>query len=233
MPDEGRLTEQRPQVAYRMEFRSLVRSLEPQSVLDVGCGDGTTLQEVARTGIRAFGIEPDAGSLATLKGSGLEVLRGVAESLPFADRSVDLVISEYSAHHFADFERYLLEATRVARRGVITLDAWYDETILSQRSARSLDNWLKAVDRAEGQVHNEVIGAGRFIDASARRAKLSFTKRLVLAPLDLAQTLSTIAERSACKSMTDDLRKRRDELITELHENLPSEDGAVIVSALL
>ena len=45
------------------------------------------------------------------------VVQNAAESLPFADGSLDLITSRKAAHHFRDFEAALDEAQRVLRTG--------------------------------------------------------------------------------------------------------------------
>jgi ubiquinone/menaquinone biosynthesis C-methylase UbiE len=71
--------------------------LDPTSrALDVGCRDGRHLAEVeARFGCRVTGLEPAAGNLARMHrrfgARRFMVARGVAEALPFADCSFDLV----------------------------------------------------------------------------------------------------------------------------------------------
>ncbi|WP_016683933.1 class I SAM-dependent methyltransferase, partial [Yersinia pestis] len=54
----------------------------------------------------------------------IEIQQGLAESLPFADQSFDIVISRYSAHHWHDVGKALREVKRVLRPGgkVIFMD---------------------------------------------------------------------------------------------------------------
>ena len=47
----------------------------------------------------------------------LGLSQNAAESLPFADGSIDLVTSRVSAHHFRDFEKALDETLRVMKKG--------------------------------------------------------------------------------------------------------------------
>jgi ubiquinone/menaquinone biosynthesis C-methylase UbiE len=55
---------------------------------------------------------------------GVQLVRGDSLSLPFADRSVDVVTASLFLHHFedADVARLLVEFARVARRAVIVND---------------------------------------------------------------------------------------------------------------
>ncbi len=170
----------RPNVFYRDEFRRLVRAEQPTRVLDVGCGDGECMRELRRHGIDAVGLEADARKVAVACAAGLPVLHGDAEGLPFADGAFDLVVSEYSAHHFADLARHLADALRVARRGVFLLDPWYDTSVPAQRVALRWDRWCKAIDRAGGMVHNDVLAAEAFRSALPAGAALAFECRHLL-----------------------------------------------------
>src|SRR5262249_23657789 len=70
----------------------------------------------------ALDRDPTAARLA--RRSGLDVVRGDALRLPFADASFDLVTAVKFAHHFsgAGLVSLLAELARVARRRVLVLD---------------------------------------------------------------------------------------------------------------
>jgi ubiquinone/menaquinone biosynthesis C-methylase UbiE len=90
-------------------------------VLDVGCGQGIDLIQLARAGARVTGIDltPRHVELARehLEALGLDgvVLEGDAERLPFPDDSFDLVTSNGVLHHTPDMEAALREIRRVLR----------------------------------------------------------------------------------------------------------------------
>ena len=143
----------RPQPGYRdIFFRSLMAQ-RPQSVLDVGAGRGALLARVAEAGVTAAGVEYDAGLAQQALASGLAMQAGSADALPYEDGSFDWVVSEFSLHHFPNAERSLAEMLRVAGKGVMILDQWYDDTVPSQRTARAFDEFFKGLDRAGGMVH--------------------------------------------------------------------------------
>lgn len=145
----------RPHDGYKREFLDRILGLRPQSVLDVGCGEGALLRSLAEAGCpRRLGLEPDEAVVALAVSAGLDVRAGRAERLPFADRSFDLVILDYVAHHVENLPQTLLEAARVADRAVLILDCWYDETLPTQQVAQAYDAWSKRIDRRSGMVHN-------------------------------------------------------------------------------
>lgn len=100
------------------------------TLLDVGAGLGDiparARERAARHGVqlRAVGLDGVA-SLAAAAGRRLDAaVCADALSLPFADRSVDVVTCSQLLHHFAegDEQRLLRELDRVARRRVIVSD---------------------------------------------------------------------------------------------------------------
>lgn len=87
-------------------------------VLDVACGTGEWLCAVQRCGARVSGIDIAAKAVAAA-GQALpagEFTIGVAESLPWADRSFDLVSCLGALEHFPDKDAALREMHRVLRR---------------------------------------------------------------------------------------------------------------------
>jgi ubiquinone/menaquinone biosynthesis C-methylase UbiE len=57
-------------------------------VVDVGCGRGTQLEQIARRGCRAVGVELNSEALAACAKRRLTVVQGLAEALPFRTGSL-------------------------------------------------------------------------------------------------------------------------------------------------
>lgn len=93
----------------------------PASVLDVGCGTGRLLRAAAVRwpAARLLGVDPAEGMVEVARRltPGAEIQRGLAESLPLPDASVDLVVSTLSFHHWGDQAEALREIARVLRLG--------------------------------------------------------------------------------------------------------------------
>jgi ubiquinone/menaquinone biosynthesis C-methylase UbiE len=98
-----------------------------QRVLEIGCGTGTLLLAVKRAQPEAVvvGLDPDLAALARAdrkarrRGLTVQLDRGHADELPYADGSVDVVLSSFMLHHVPAGERdaAVREVRRVLRPG--------------------------------------------------------------------------------------------------------------------
>jgi SAM-dependent methyltransferase len=107
---------------YR-EFMDWIRCTEPyffeildrydwhgQKVVEIGCGQGTTLNYLPPRGVEMIGLDMSFRSIQTARAGSLELeqldkvhlLQADAERLPFADGIFDVVISGGVLHHTAD-----------------------------------------------------------------------------------------------------------------------------------
>jgi SAM-dependent methyltransferase len=93
-----------------------------QRVLDVACGTGILAREIAlRIGSaeRVVGLDPSPGMVAVARqlAPAIEWREGVAESLPFRDKSFDAVVSQFGLMFFTDRRQALREMLRVLTPG--------------------------------------------------------------------------------------------------------------------
>lgn len=102
---------------------ALVDRLAPRSVLDVGCGAGQLLVELAGRGIATSGVDVAEGmveaSRTSLRAAGLpgDVRQADATALPYASGSFDLVTALGMIEYLRRPEAFLREATRVLAPG--------------------------------------------------------------------------------------------------------------------
>ena len=105
------------------ELHVLPDDLAGRDAIELGCGTAYISAWLARRGARVVGIDNSESQLATARRlqreHGLEfpLLHGSAESVPYADASFDLAISEYGACLWADPYRWVPEAARLLRTG--------------------------------------------------------------------------------------------------------------------
>lgn len=125
------------------------------SVLDVGCGKGFMLHDLAEgiPGLTVNGIDISDYAIAhAIESMRPHVQLGDARSLPFADGSFDVVISINTIHNLDREEcgRALQQIQRVARRGAfITVDAYRNDEErdamlawnLTARTILHVDEW--------------------------------------------------------------------------------------------
>ncbi len=89
------------------------------TVVDLGSGPGDLLADLAARLPRAsvIGVEPAAQMRQSASTRGVRSIDGRAEAIPLPDRSVDLVVSTLSAHHWVNPVAAFREVARVLRPG--------------------------------------------------------------------------------------------------------------------
>ena len=98
-----------------------------QRVLEIGCGTGSLLLAAkhAQPAAVVVGLDPDLAALARAhrkarrRGVAVQLDRGYADELPYADDSVDVVLSSFMLHHVPADQREpaMREVLRVLRPG--------------------------------------------------------------------------------------------------------------------
>jgi ubiquinone/menaquinone biosynthesis C-methylase UbiE len=116
-------------IADKVVEIALASSPEPRRVLDVGSGTGYLLRELAGRvpkAVELTGIDPAPHMVEVAERAAsdrrLSFRAGVAEALPFAEGSFDLVVTTTSFDHWADQRAGLCEIARVlAPKGCLVL----------------------------------------------------------------------------------------------------------------
>jgi SAM-dependent methyltransferase len=125
------------------EWRATLALLPPNGgcALDIGAGQGVSTYALGRAGYRVTALEPDpselvgCGAIARLGDicDGIvNVVRGVAEDMPFGPDSFDLVYCRQALHHARDVRKFCEEAARVLKPGG-TFIAVREHVISSER----------------------------------------------------------------------------------------------------
>ena len=130
--EHAELLEQRSrvpeQVALREAYLDLLGVSAGQRVLEVGCGTGPTLRDVARRvgpGGRAVGIDPSAVFIEVAReraaqeglAGHLEVRVADGARLPFADGAFDAALAATTLSHMSEAERAIAEMARMVHPG--------------------------------------------------------------------------------------------------------------------
>lgn len=100
-------------------FQRLTNLPAGSRIIDIGCGSGVFTQLLREAGYRVVGLDisPKLVERGKDKYSGLELIVGDAEALPFADGTFDGVLLSGIVHHFPDPRQLASETYRVLRSG--------------------------------------------------------------------------------------------------------------------
>lgn len=108
---------------HRNALRAVPAKMQPESILDIGCGTGRLLRKVAKRWPKArlTGVDPAEGMVKEARRltEEAEFQVSLAESLVLPDGYADLAFSTASFHHWQDQQRGVEQITRVLRQGGI------------------------------------------------------------------------------------------------------------------
>jgi SAM-dependent methyltransferase len=105
--------------AFEEDYRWIRDRIEASSfsLIDIGCGKGFWINELASSpnlkAIKLFALDVMEASMF---GEDVEYSCGEIETLPFKDKSFDIVTCLFVLEHIKDFNRALGELKRIARR---------------------------------------------------------------------------------------------------------------------
>jgi len=111
--------------AFQRELEELLLNADPQSLLDVGCGEGVLAKRFATLleGRRVVGVDLEEPSLQRgweqNAAPNLTFAIARAEALPFAEDEFDLVSAIEVLEHLPDPQRALAEMARCAKRHLL------------------------------------------------------------------------------------------------------------------
>ena len=152
-------------------LRAYAAEMVQPRVLDLGCGAGHASFAVAPCALAVTAYDLSVQMLdvvrhgATERGlANIATAHGMAERLPFADASFELVVTRFSAHHWMDVGAALAEVRRVLTPGgrAVLIDIVAPETPLHDTTLQAVEllrdashvrdyrvtEWLAMLERA-------------------------------------------------------------------------------------
>jgi len=158
-------------------FKTLLgemRSLKPKSILDVGAGEGFTLQKLKdnKIGEKLEGIEymDEAIKLGKHYHPDITIKKGDIYKLPYKDNSFDVVICSEVMEHLEDPEAALKELKRVTKKHLL-LSVPNEPFFTIQRILRG-KNVLKLGDHPEHIQHWSTKSFEKFVSGQLRIVKV-------------------------------------------------------------
>jgi ubiquinone/menaquinone biosynthesis C-methylase UbiE len=138
-------------------------ALDGKTVLDLGCGWGGIVIDVAKSSRIAVGVEPDVSRTATadqlLKKLNLfngGIICGKGEHLPFKNNSFDVVASYQVLEHVACLDRVVREVARTTKVGGIF--HFTTPNYMSFREPHYKIFWLPFMPKRLGRVYLSILG---------------------------------------------------------------------------
>jgi Methylase involved in ubiquinone/menaquinone biosynthesis len=112
---DGRFTER-----FKKALLSAIDVSNGDSVLDIGCGNGTLLSRLSNIqSIAAFGVDISPKMIENAKAHypGFNFTVSDCENVPLADDSMDIIVVCAAYHHFPNTNAFALEAKRLLKQG--------------------------------------------------------------------------------------------------------------------
>lgn len=92
----------------------IIRKLNPENILDVGCGGGLFIKELQKYGYKIIGIDMSYNLLSKIKENKI-LLSAKISSLPFKDKTFSCILCTEVLEHILDMNKSLQELKRVSK----------------------------------------------------------------------------------------------------------------------
>jgi ubiquinone/menaquinone biosynthesis C-methylase UbiE len=103
-------------------------------ILETGCGTGNYLRALTISGYEGYGIDPSSAMLHKANRTNKTTyISGMAESLPFEDKTFDFAFSIDVIHHVSSIKSYFYEALRVLKPDGMICCVTDSEEIITNR----------------------------------------------------------------------------------------------------
>lgn len=114
--------------AKQRGLRQILKSINPQHAIEVGCGSGFTLSVFKEMNIDAVGIDVSKTAVEMCRSKGLNAICGKLEDIT---KTYDFVLCDGMLEHFLNFEPYAKHLMRISKRCVLLMQTDH-ETFLGK-----------------------------------------------------------------------------------------------------
>jgi len=167
-----------------------VDALKPESVLDVGCGEGFVLGGLDLKTLNSFKVGLDISKKALIyarkKNHVASVVVADARNLPFRNSSFDLVLCAEVLEHFDDPLSVLAECARTSSSSCLL--SVPNKIVYRLANIMRLKNLSRCGEDAE---HKSAWGKKEFVEFTSRFLKVKQVRDVVLWVLVLAEKRSS------------------------------------------
>jgi ubiquinone/menaquinone biosynthesis C-methylase UbiE len=176
---------------FLSEQAKVLSALDPElePVIDLACGSGLMVLPLTDTHQEVYGLDFNVDACVSARKRGLQVIRGDAFRLPFADASVgQLVNCQFlNQQTSANTARFIAECARVLKGGGRLVMTWRHARSLLHRTATA---WLK-LRQDPAATFPQFVHPPREISALAQANDLDVDRMQVTLPLQGAGNLAT------------------------------------------
>jgi SAM-dependent methyltransferase len=136
-----------PGLEHRKDLVEEVKKLNPESVLEIGCGCGSNLSIIQKElpNAKIAGIDLSAKSIErAVKNLGnVQLVVGNADNLPFEDKSFDVVITDGTLIYAKSdkIEKIRDEMLRVAKKGIVMAE--FHHNSFGKLGKIGLNHWVR------------------------------------------------------------------------------------------
>ena len=139
------------------EILDRVIQINPQKILDLGCGNGNILKLLAqKIDASLYGLDISENMISEAKkrlGNNAELTVGEAENLPYSDDQFDAIICNASFHHYPNPVKALKEIKRILKKGGILILG--DPTAPFNWYLKILNYFLKYSNSGDYKIYSE------------------------------------------------------------------------------